>query len=109
LAEVACAIAEMLNPGNKELGETIATLNFLPCAACQCNAHLPVLFIFGSGGQRIFIFLSLAAAASASLYFYVTSSVSKRALGVICLRTVPTDDSEPLVTLPFCAWCQQTL
>jgi len=44
LAAVASANAEMLNPGNMELGETIATRNF----ACQCNTHL---FIVGSGSQ----------------------------------------------------------
>jgi len=49
LAAAASANAEMLNPGNKELGETIAMRNFLSLAACQCNAHL---FIFGSGRQR---------------------------------------------------------
>jgi len=42
----------MLNPGKKELCETIATRNFLSSAVCQCNA---LLLIFGSGGQRIFI------------------------------------------------------
>jgi len=52
LAAVASANAEMLNPGNKELGETIATRNFclwlrasamrifLSLAVGQCNAEI---------------------------------------------------------------------
>jgi len=48
LAAAASANAEMLNPGNKELGETIAMRNFLSLAACQCNAH-PFIFDGGPG------------------------------------------------------------
>jgi len=67
----------MLNPDNKELAKTIATRNFLSLAACQCNKHL---FIFGSGGQRIFMFKSLAAAASASLYFVSLAAAASASL-----------------------------
>ena len=65
----------MLNPGNKGLGETIATRNFLSSAAFQCNVHL---FIVGSGSQRIFVFSIFGSGGQRIFIFFIFGSGGQR-------------------------------